>query len=178
MSQIIAVAVPFLLVLLILPVAPRIEHIVRTHFVSAPTTSSIPTSTLPIRPATNIPTTTAPLTTTTGVVPTTTTSVAPSPSATNSTGADGARTTTPSTVVTSGFHGTLTTEDALAQSSVGGGTSWVLWSAAPVTWSLACGSATTAITAEDVTVSPADEGCDLDVQLDSPGTVAWRITPY
>lgn len=186
MSQIIAGAVPFLLVLLLLPVAPTIERIVHTDFVHPSTTTSTThptarsthtvahashgstgqtTTTVPAAPSRNriAPTvgrSASTSTTTSTTTATTTTTTTTDPPATDS--------------------GTLTTDNQEVSTLVTPNSNWIMSpeSGSAVEWSLVCGSAVTPVSGESVTIEWQDTNCDLVVRSVSATPVTWKLTEY
>lgn len=188
MSQIIAGAVPFLLVLLLLPVAPTIERIVHTDFVHPSTTTT--TTHPPSRSAHTV----APASRGSTGTTTTTAPAAPSRSRIAPTVGRSASTTTASTSTTTSTtttststtdppatdSGTLTTDNQQVSTPVTPNSNWIMWpeSGASVQWSLACGSSVTPEDGESVTIEWQDTNCDLVVRSVSATPVAWKLTEY
>lgn len=188
MSQIIAGAVPFLLVLLLLPVAPTIERIVHTDFVHPSTTTStthpssqsthtvasdhgLTSTTTTTDPAAPLKTGTAP---TVGRSAGTTTSTSTTTTSTTTT------TTTTTTDPPATDSGTLTTDNQEVSTPVTANSNWIMSpeSGAAVEWSLVCGSSVTPEDGESVTIEWPDTNCDLVVRSVISTPVTWKLTEY
>lgn len=177
LSQVVAGAVPFLLALLLIPVAPRIVRIVEGH-TPPPHATTTTTSTLPSRRSTSGGSTKPPL----ASVTTTT-----SPPVTTTTTPSVARSVTPtSTTVVSAAssggdtapHGTLTETNAQAEVPVDAGTNWTLNASGAVLWTLDCDGTVTQPGPDGIQVPATSSGCSIDLQLDQATAATWELDEY
>jgi hypothetical protein len=168
-SQLLAGAVPFLLVLIALPIAPRIITTVHNHFVSAPTTTQ------PREPSTTVPThhvttTSAPrsITTTTNVAGSATTTVSKEKlSATandpNGIGSD-----------TSGF---LTPPYSYADEGLADGTTWTLSATGTLVWALYCGGVKINDSPQPIAVPLNGGVCYVEIRSNQNTMIQWLLSP-
>jgi hypothetical protein len=183
-SHLVAWTVPFLLVLLLVPEAPRIITTVQTVLEKPPTRHDVPTPSRRTQAAT---TTTAPSVVATTVVESTT-STPPSStrpptasSAPSSSGASGStgkwNVTAPTPNASSDVRsGVLEDPYTVVFEPLDAGTSWTLASDGPLTATLSCASGPVAVDLPSVVVPSGSSGCQLELDAPAGARVGWTLT--
>jgi hypothetical protein len=174
MSQVVAMAVPFLLILLALPSAPYIERIIDTHVVVRSTTTTLPhtwATTTTTRAQESAPPSVS-------ATPSTTTTTEPPSHKRIVKSATPSVSTTTTTAPSPEPSGELTETNAQVDVPVDAGTNWVLEASGTVGWTLLCGSTTTEPGPNGLQVPPDESGCVIDLQLEQTAPVTWQLDEY